>query len=96
MRPFYLRTGNGLREAYRGRHPVQADVSPDFRGLDSRPLQDLFVFEMQPDEGIVQTLAAMRCAGSRPPHRFAKRHTDGANPFAARVTMTLCASAVDT
>ncbi len=58
--PFYLRTGKRLA---RKLTEVAIHFKPTphlmFRGLGSRPRHtDVLVFEVQPDEGIVQTLAA--------------------------------------
>jgi glucose-6-phosphate 1-dehydrogenase len=58
--PFYLRTGKRLA---RRLTEVAIHFKPTphlmFRGLGSRPRHtDVLVFEVQPDEGIVQTLAA--------------------------------------
>jgi glucose-6-phosphate 1-dehydrogenase len=58
--PFYLRTGKRL-ERKRTEVAIQFKPTPHlmFRGPIGRPRHsDVLVFEMQPEEGIVQTLAA--------------------------------------
>ena len=58
--PFYLRTGKRLARKLT-EVAIQFKPTPHlmFRGLGSRPRHtDVLVFEVQPDEGIVQTLAA--------------------------------------
>jgi glucose-6-phosphate 1-dehydrogenase len=58
--PFYLRTGKRLARKLT-EVAIQFKATPHlmFRGLGSRPIHNsVLVFEVQPNEGIVQTLAA--------------------------------------